>query len=123
MSKFIANNESNPNAVAIEGKYCRDFFSRFLGLMFKKKLGSQEGILLDQGTASRMGSSIHMFFMHFDLAVIWLDSDHLVVDLTLAKKWKPFYAPATPARFVIETHVDNIQNFHTGDQLNITYED
>ncbi len=66
---------------------------------------------------SEMDSSIHMFFMFFDIAVIWLDTEKRVVDLKLARTWRPFYAPRAASLFTIETHPDRLADFSIGDHL------
>lgn len=106
----------------IQGVLCTAFFRRFRGLMFRKSININDGILIDQGSSTRLNSAIHMFFMNFDIAVIWLDSEFKIVDKTFAKKWHPFYQPILPARYVFETHPDNLDIFETGEILDIRYE-
>lgn len=85
--------------------------------MFAKEIHLNSGILLSSKNESRLDSAIHMLFMNFDLAVIWLDKNLTVVDLCLAKKWRSFYFPAKPAMYVLETHPAHLKNFRLGDQL------
>lgn len=73
-----------------------------------------------QDTQSRVNASIHMFFMNFDIAVIWLDNHLQVVDVKIARKWQPMVAPISPARYILETHPDRISDFNIGDQIEIT---
>ena len=110
-------NQSKPAKPAIQIKICQTFASRLLGYMFHAPIGDTEGILLSYPRSSRMDSSIHMFFMNFDLAVIWLDENYKVVDKIIAKRWKPYYAPAVPAAHVLETHPERIHDFTNGDQI------
>lgn len=85
--------------------------------MFKKSLPKDEGIMLSSTRESVVDSSIHMFFMNFDIAVIWLNSNHHVVDRIVAKKWHPYYAPKTPAKYTIEIHPDRFNDFVVGETL------
>ena len=101
---------------------CQNYFSRLIGLMFRKKLGKDQGILIDQGRDSILGSSIHMFFMNFDLTVVWVDTTQVVRDVVRAKRWRPAYLPKAPARYVLECHADLIDSFSQGDQLIFHYE-
>jgi len=78
------------------------------------------GLLLVQHRENRLDASIHMFFMRFDITAVWIDSEYRVVDVRLARKWRPSYVPIEPARYVLETHADYLTNFHIGDQLTIT---
>ena len=109
-------NLSNPGK-PIKIEICRLFFSKFKGLMFQPGLDEQEGIALVADSSGIVNSSIHMFFMNFDIAVIWLDSSLLVVDKTIAKKWHPYYAPKNPALYTIELHPLKINDFNKNDQL------
>jgi len=109
-------NQSNPR-ITFQVKYCGAFWCRLIGLMFKKDLGINGGIVLAENRESRLNTSIHMFFMCFDIAVFWLDKELIVVDKVLARKWRPLYAPKHPAQFVLELHPSKISEYSIGDQL------
>jgi len=96
---------------------CESFASRLRGLMFRRHLDAREGILLGIGRDSRIDSSIHMFFVPFDLAVIWIDSTLCVVDKRLAKSWAPAYFPARAARYTLEIHPDHFAAYNIGDRV------
>jgi len=83
--------------------------------MFRKTVEKGSGLLLVQGTDSRIDSSIHMFFVFTDLAVFWIDSKMKVVDKVLARSWKPLYIPRTPARYVLECHPEEFPSFSIDD--------
>lgn len=70
-----------------------------------------------QPRPDRLDAAIHMFFMNFDIAVIWADEHLRVVDAKLALRWRPAYAPARAAKYVLETHPDRLKDFEIGDQL------
>ena len=97
--------------------YCSSFLCRFKGLMFHPGLGEFEGLLLVEDSESRANSAIHMFFMRFDIAVVWINSQFQVVDVQVARKWHPFYVPAVKSRFTLETHPDRALDFRIGDIL------
>ena len=61
--------------------------------MFQPGLDEHEGIALVADSSGIVNSSIHMFFMNFDIAVIWLDSSMQVVDKTISKKMAPILCP------------------------------
>lgn len=90
--------------------------------MFKKKISDFEGLLLVQNTDSRINSAIHMLFMKFEIAVIWIDSEYTVVDKTLAKPWKLAIFPVRPARYTLECHPDRLSEFHIGEKLEFSDE-
>lgn len=110
-------NEIRPFTKPINLKVCDTFLSRFRGYMFAREITATEGLLFVNERLSVMDSSIHMFFMSFDIAVIWLDAEKRVVDLKLARIWRPFYAPRAPSLFTIETHPNRLSDFAIGDQL------
>lgn len=76
-----------------------------------------------QPRADRLDASIHMFFMNFDIAVIWADNDLRVVDVKYARRWRPYYAPSKAAKFVLETHPKRLKDFQVGDQLVVVNHD
>lgn len=86
--------------------------------MFHKPINTSESIILAENHESIMDTSIHMFFMRFDLGVIWLDGSKKVVDKVLARKWRPYYAPKSKAQYVIEAHPTRLSDFNIGDQVN-----
>lgn len=109
------DNQNHPLQTQIRAGYCSGFWDRFKGLMFRPGIAENEGLLLDEAADSRINTAIHMFFMKFDIAAIWINSKYCIVDVCLAKKWQPFYAPRQPARFVLETHVGQLDHFKPGD--------
>ena len=86
--------------------------------MFTSSLAENSGLLLVQGSESRLNASIHMMFMRMDLAVFWMDKTNTVVDRVLARRWRLLYAPQKAARYVLETSVENLDNFDIGDKVN-----
>ena len=87
--------------------------------MFRPGIGEFEGLLLVENRESRINSAIHMFFMRFDIAVIWINSQLQVVDVQMARKWHPFYLPVAASRFTFETHPDRFDDFRIGDILSL----
>lgn len=121
MTTLQIKNNSKPN-LSLRTKIADTFFSKLMGLMFIKKLEENSGLLLSDHYESRINSSIHMLFMNFDLCVVWLDKNLLVVDVKKAKKWRPAYFPRAAAQHVLETGVTHINDFSIGDQLSFEYE-
>ena len=115
--KFVKLKSSTSDHPEFSVKYCDSFFSKLIGLMFSKELAQDQGILLVERTESRLNTSIHMFFMQYDITALWLDKNLVVVDKALAKRWRPMYVPKKPAQFVVELHRDHYSKFTIGDQL------
>jgi uncharacterized membrane protein (UPF0127 family) len=87
------------------------------GLTFRPRLGRDEGLILAGTRDSRLDSSIHMLFVRFDLAVVWINSNMVVVDKVIAKSWRPAYFSKHPAKYVLEIHPDRWEAFAIGDTV------
>ncbi|MDP1547043.1 MAG: DUF192 domain-containing protein [Anaerolineales bacterium] len=97
--------------------YCDSFPCKLRGLMFRPRLALDEGLLLVEKKDSRLDTSIHMLFVPFDLAVIWIDTDMTVVDKVIAKSWRPAYFPKADARYTLEIHPDRWEDYQIGDKV------
>ncbi len=98
-------------------RLCRGFGGKLLGLMFRRSLAADEGALLVYGRPSRLDTSIHMFFVPFPLGVFWLDERGTVVDRVRALPWRPYYASAVPASYVLELHPKTLDTLKVGDRV------
>ena len=114
-------NLSSPSPGRITAEYCTSFWSKFRGLMFRRRLSEHAGIILADNSQSKVNSAIHMLFMNFDIAVIWIDSAYRVVDVKIARRWQPMVMPKSPAQYILETHPDRIGDFHIGDLVEFAY--
>ncbi len=85
--------------------------------MFHSHLAQEAGILLVQGRDSRLDAAIHMLFVFMDLGVVWINSENVIVDSVLARAWRPFYAPARAARYILEIHPDRLNEFSIGNHV------
>lgn len=117
MKQIRVRNITNLAFQDMKVSFCSSFFCRFMGLMFHSGLGEFEGLLLVEDSESRINSAIYMFFMRFDIAVIWIDSQLQVVDVKIARKGHPFYLPAVPSKYTLEIHPDRFFDFRIGDIL------
>jgi uncharacterized membrane protein (UPF0127 family) len=133
IAKFISSvrqavNSPMPKTITIENKnrriegalrirYCDTFFTQLRGFTLRSSLSRDEGLLLVGTRDSRLDSSIHMFFVSFDLSVIWINSAMQVVDKVLARSWRPAYFSRQPARYVLEIHPDRWGEFEIGDRV------
>lgn len=97
--------------------YCDTFTGKLRGLMFRKSLSLNEGLLLVEKRNSRLDTSIHMFFVPFDLAVFWINSDMTIVDKVIAKSWHPAYFPKADAQYTLEIHPDRFGDYEIGDKV------
>ena len=85
--------------------------------MFRGSLAHDEGLLLVGSRDTRLDSAIHMLFVGFDLAVIWINSNMEVVDKVVAKSWHLAYVPERPARYVLEVHPELFPEYEIGHKV------
>jgi len=114
--RILKNAETNKVLLA-RTKWCASYWCHFKGLQLVRNLPQDEGLLFVTGSESRAGTAIHMFFMFISIAVVWLDKDGVVVDKTLAKPWRPAYAPQSPAMYYIEANPPLLEQVNIGDKL------
>ncbi len=103
--------------VAIGALWCSSFFCRLRGLMFRRRLAPGEALLLVEAADHRAAAAIHMFFVPFSIAVIWINAAGRVVDKVEAKPWRPFYAPRAPARYTLEAEPEVLNRVSIGDEV------
>ncbi len=116
--KYVTlHNLTRPRPRRFVAQYCSSFFCRLRGLMFRRELPSEQGILLVQSRDSRADSSIHMLFMWMDIAVVWINNAGEVVDTCLARRWRPAYFSKSPARYVLEMSTQYLNDFQIGDKV------
>jgi uncharacterized membrane protein (UPF0127 family) len=96
---------------------CDTFWRRGRGLMFRRSLAEDEVYLFVEGRESVAQTAIHMFFVFFPIAVVWLDGDKRVVDKAVARPFRPYYASRSPAQYYIEGHPGLFDRVSVGDQI------
>ena len=115
---FIVN--KTKGSIIDQADFADTFFSRFRGLMLKKKL--EKGLILKlPSQRSRRGSGIHMFFMRMPLDLIFVDDGKKVVDVATLDPWQT-YTPIAPAKYIIELEKGKLSDSNTeiGDELDFT---
>lgn len=91
-NKIKILNKSTNQYISINTKIAKNFWDRFLGLMFTKQMPDCDGLLI------MYCNSIHTFFMRYNLDLVFLDSNLKVVKIIYEKKtWRAtlFYFRAT----------------------------
>ncbi len=92
-----------------------NFFSRALGLMFKKAIPEDEGLLIEF-SPSFSSRSIHSLFMRFPIDLVFISSDKLVVDLKTLEPWR-VYTPPKECRWVLEVNKGAAKTVQIGDAI------
>jgi uncharacterized membrane protein (UPF0127 family) len=113
----VIKNLTTGQIIATEVKWCDTFLSRGRGLMFRRAIGEGEAFVFVESRESIGLTSIHMFFVFFPIAVIWLDAEKKVVDKKLAHPFRPYYAPQRPAQYFVEGHPSILDKVQIGDRL------
>ena len=116
----MLRNLTTGETIASQVVRCDSFWTRARGLTFRSPIAIDEVYLFIEGRESVAQTTIHMFFVFFAIAVIWLDRDKRVVDKTLARPWRPYYAPGSPAQYYVEGPVSLLERVSAGDQLDFT---
>lgn len=96
---------------------CDTFLKRGRGLMLRRRLDQDHVLVFVESRESVQLAAIHMLFVFFSIAVIWLDGDRRVVDSKLARPFRPYYAPARPARYYVEGSPALLGRVRAGDVL------
>jgi uncharacterized protein len=118
MSQYrVLRNADNATVLLPRAKWCKSFWCRLRGLMFRRDLPEDEGLIFVYGRESKLDTSIHMLFMFFAIATVWLDKNGRVVDKVLAKPWRLAYASREPAKYVIEARPSLLNKVNVGDRL------
>lgn len=103
----------------LDVRRCDTFLCRWRGLMFRRALPDNAGLLFVERAASRAGTSIHMFFVFFPIGVVWLAADGTVVDAKLAKPFRPYYAPRMAAQYFLEGPPALLDWVRVGERISI----
>ena len=96
---------------------CDTFWKRGRGLMFRRGLDEDEVYLFVEGRESVAKTTIHMFFVFFPIAVVWLDGQKRVVDKVLARPFRPYYKPRQAAQYFVEGHPSLLERVEIGDRV------
>ena len=110
-------NLDNPRLEPVRARYCASYACRLRGLTFRRTLPLNQGLLLVQDRENRLDAAIHMLGVWMDLAVVWMNASQVVVDVRLARRWRPVYLPVQPARYVLEMAAEHQADFKIGDRI------
>ena len=110
-------NKTSPFKETLTAGYCSSFLCRLKGLMFRRGIPEDWGLLLVQGGDSVVNSAIHMVAVPFDLGIVWINNSGEVVDKSEAKAWVGVKSPQEPARYILEVRPVHLDKFSVGDQI------
>ena len=113
----ILRNAATHEVILERARWCSSYWCHLRGLQFVRDLPENEGLLFVTGYEGRTHTAIHMFFMFFSIAVVWLDKSGVVVDKQYAKPWRPAYAPRSSAQYYIEARPSLLDRVEIGDHI------
>jgi uncharacterized membrane protein (UPF0127 family) len=115
-------NKTTGETIANQIVRCDTFARRGRGLMFRSSsaVTDDQVYLFVEKRESVAQTTIHMFFVFFPIAVVWLDTEKRVVDKVLTKPFRPYYAPKSAAQYYVEGHPSLLERVSVGDQLEFT---
>ncbi len=90
------------------------YWSRFWGLMGRRTLGEEEGLLIEPC------SSIHTMFMRFAIDVIFLDKEHRVVKVATVPPFRAALGRGSHAVLEIPAGTAQRNGLEVGDALSLT---
>ena len=108
-----SNNEVLLNSVL----WCESSLCKFRGLQFRQNLDDGEGLILVHKRDSIAATSIHMFFVFFPIAAIWINLEGKVTHKVIAKPWHPYYVSPEPASYVLEAKPKILDEVAVGERL------
>lgn len=98
-------------------RWCSTRLCRLRGLQYRRRLEPGEALILVKPADSIVNSSIHMFFVFFPIAAVWINHQGRVTSAQLARPWRPYYASHEPARYVLEASPDLLSRIVVGDEV------
>ena len=117
MQNIFIENQTNSLQSDLTAGFCASFLCRLKGLMFRRGIPEDWGLLLVQPSESIVSAAIHMFAVPFNLGVIWINQDGFVVDLAEVRKWIGIKSPQKPARYILEVTPSRLSEFKIGDKI------
>lgn len=103
---------ANSQIVIDEIKLADTFFERLRGLMFYKELPVK-------AIAIKPCNSIHTFFMKFNIDVLFLDGEMVVLEKIENLSRNKIIPPVKKAKYVVETEAGGFRSIHIGDLMSI----
>ncbi|UCD03045.1 MAG: DUF192 domain-containing protein [Candidatus Aenigmatarchaeota archaeon] len=100
---------ANGKIVTEDTQVARNFFSKTLGLMFRRRLDEKSGLLLEFGKESKDLYSVWMLGMFFPIDIIFINAEREITDihenaspLSLNPVTWKVYRPTKPVKWILE---------------------
>ena len=101
-------------------KIANSFSSRLLGLMFKRNAEYPLLFEIPNKIKGKHRSSIHGFFMRFDLKLVFIDDENVIYEIADLKPWH-YHTPKKSAQYIIELDKKEFENYDLkiGDEIEL----
>ncbi|MGC9358206.1 MAG: DUF192 domain-containing protein [Anaerolineae bacterium] len=119
MKRYLRLHRPDGTRLPLRVRRCDTFWCRLRGLMFRRELPSDEGLLFVESGESRMLTTIHMLFVFFPIGVVWMAADGRVVDMVVARPFRLRYTPHAPAKYYLEGPPALVEWVEPGERLTI----
>ena len=116
---IVQQNQEHP--LVSSARWCSGWWCKLRGLQFRRKLEPGEALILVGGSDSTTGSSIHMLFVFFPIAAIWINSKGTVTHTALAKPWRLYYGSKQPAQYVLEGEPKLLESVKVRDKIEFKF--
>lgn len=105
--------------VAREVEVANTFWSRFRGLMLRRRFHPGKAILFQFKKPGR--HAVHMFLVKFSIDLLYLDQRFKIVEIREALKPWRFYRPKHPASHLVELPAGSVRKLgiHRGHRLEL----
>ena len=110
-------NRRTGEVLARSARWCSSRASRLRGLQYRRRLDPGDALILVKPKDSIVNSSIHMLWVFFPIAAVWINDKGRVTKTQLARPWRPYYASPEPARYVLEAAPTLLERVKVGDEL------
>ena len=97
--RLITLKKSNKKIAKI--RIANTFFSRLMGLMFKKNAKIPLLFEIPERMNRKERSSIHSFFMRFEIVIVFIDKCNVVYEIADLKP-RNWHIPKKPAKYILE---------------------
>ena len=114
----MIKNISKKKKIIDKHKVADTIATRGIGLMFSRKSKFNYGLVFDLERETRIGASIHMFFVFFPINIVFLDASKRVVAFKLNLRPFGMTTPSRKCRYVIELPTKYGKKYYSvGDRL------
>ncbi len=109
---MVIRNATTGDVVATDAREAKSFWSRFRGLMLRRRLGDGEALII------RAGGAIHMMFMLFPIDAVFIDRDGVVTGVgRRVRPWIGFASGGRGSKAVIEMRAGSAEQIQEGHHL------